>query len=244
MTANIPFMNHINKFYILFFLLLISFSAALAQRRAPGYMGKRFVLKYDQGISWSLGSEAQPAPNLHYGLTADYTLTTTKSIGVDYSFMPRYYKDRIEPGYEYFTQNYFTHRLGIMTKLFRRKNGNLAPTGLFTQVTINFFFINSKQYNNVLDTKFNHLTFDIGPSVGGGKQYIVGRNLMISLDIRLTLPLIGIANGIGAEVGGGFYANNNLTEIQKLNREINREVRWSNAQANFLVMKIGFGGVL
>lgn len=235
--------KHIQFYITVFSLYLVSVSL-FAQRSAPGYMGKRFVLKYDQGISWSLGGDAQPMPNLHYGIQAEYTITTSKTLGLDYSFMPRYYKNRVLFGNSIYLQNFFTHRIGINAKLFRRKAGNIAPTGMFSQVGLNLFFINGQHYNTVIDSKFSHLTFDIGPSIGAGKQYIVGKNLMISVDVKLTLPLIAIANGIGAEAGGGPFGNSDLTETQQLKKDLNRKVSWPSGQANILVMKIGFGGVL
>lgn len=78
--------------YSLFGAIFIMATTALySQRKAPGYMGKRFLLQYESGISWSLGGDARGLPNLFHSIHGDAVLTAKKTFGFEYTFMYRKY---------------------------------------------------------------------------------------------------------------------------------------------------------
>lgn len=239
------------KLYISLFLVCFLTVCVSAQRKAPGYMGKRFVLKYDQGISWSLGGDARAMPNFFYGLQGDYAVTNRMSVGLDYTFMTRKYLETLfDAGGAYGMDGIVKlrrlsmHRIGIYTKIFSQANGHFAPAGPFFQVGAALFFVDGNyhvgpSYNF---DKYKRVSFDFGPSFGGGKQYILGKGIMLNLDVRFTIPLISIARQIN--IGPIGTDNYDLTSEQRFNRKADAAILWSNAQANFMVLKLGFGGVL
>lgn len=229
------------------------FSGALyAQRKAPGYMGKRILLKYDQGISWSLGGDARAIPNFIHTLQFDGAVTKRSSVGVEYSFMHRKYEKRLgQTGYannvNYRLDRTFMHKVGIYGKLFSQRNGHLAPAGPYFLIGLNIYFIQGKYstFNNSNYTgasgSVNVLSFDFAPSMGGGKQYIVANRLVLSMDMRLSFPLIGLIRTVNNYMDVEPYKG---TALQKTNLSLHRWTTWPSAQANFIELRIGFGTLL
>ena len=223
-------------------------------------MGKRFLLKYDQGISWSLGGDARGIPNLFYTLQGDWAVTTKFSVGAEYSFMTRKYEKELgrtdgdyyygggNPYDHYQLDRTFMHKVGVYTKLFSQRNGHLAPAGPYFSMGMNFYLVQGKYSRYSSDSysgpyrSQNKLAFDFGPSIGGGKQYILGNRMVISVDLRVTLPLIGIARTFNHEAG--IDINGGETAKQVDNIALNRWTLWPNAQANFIELRIGLGTLL
>lgn len=250
-------MKSIVKLAVLVIVSVLFTSSLYAQRKAPGYMGKRFLLKYDQGISWSFGGEARGIPNLHYTLQGDVAVSTKFSVGLEYSFMTRKYdKARGTTEYSYYSQPYlypyyeldrtFMHKVGIYAKLFSQRNGHIAPAGPFLTFGLNVFLLDGRfrryqtgNYSGSIITD-KTFTFDIGPSLGGGKQYIVGNRLVLSLDVRFTLPLLGMARAVNAEMQIGEDGDNFNPRLNRMNLW----TAWPNAQANFIVIRMGIGTLL
>ena len=246
--------RYMSRIYLVVLSVFICLNA-FSQRKAPGYMGKRFLLKYDQGISWSLGGDARGIPNLHYTLQGDLAVTKKFSVGAEYSFMTRKYEKELgRPGYGYYdTDRYYKldrtymHRVGIYTKLFSQRNGHLAPAGPYFATGLNLYFIQSR-FSSYYSSEYvgggmplNHLSFDFAPFIGGGKQYVVANRMVISLDLRVSLPFIGLARAINGNLG---LEGNAATSQQMLNRSMDRWATWPNAQANFIELRIGLGTLL
>ena len=213
-----------------------------AQRKAPGYMGKRFLLKYDQGINWSLGGDARGIPNLFYTLQGDLAVTTKWSVGAEYSFMTRKYDKRLSGAYSgsYWLGRTYMHRVGLYGKLFSQRNGHIAPAGPYFLMGLNVHLIQGKyNYGNYPSAnQQNQLTFDFAPSIGGGKQYIIANRMVMSVDLRISIPLIGLARTVNYEAGFG-------SEYQKGEQAaLNRGILWTNTQANFIELRIGLGTLL
>lgn len=219
-----------------------------AQRKAPGYMGKRFLLKYDQGFSWSFGGDARGIPNFFYTLQGDLAVTTKWSVGAEYSFMTRKY-DKIISANNYYYDDYpnlsyrlgrtYMHRIGIYGKLFSQRNGHIAPAGPYFLMGLNVHLVQGTyRYNTYSSVQQKRLTFDFAPTFGGGKQYVIANRMVMSVDLRISVPLIGLARtinnetGIGNEYGKGGYAS------------LDRGILWPNTQANFIELRIGLGTLL
>lgn len=235
------------------------FSVAQAQRKAPGYMGRRFLLKYDQGISWSLGGDARGIPNLFYTLQGDLAVTTKWSVGAEYSFMTRKYQKRLgeATGYTYYlpsTYPYYRldrtmmHRATVYGKLFSQRNGHLAPAGPYFLVGLDLYFVQGKftkfassSYSGLRRNE-DRLSFDFGPVIGGGKQYVIANRMVISVDLRIRLPLIGLARTINDNVGIG--TGSEIGKDAVINRSLDRWTLWPNTQANFIELRMGLGTLL
>jgi len=250
-------MNRFFKFLgTLLFVLSVTGFYAQAQRKAPGYMGRRFLLKYDQGISWSLGTYIRGIPNLHYTLQGDYAVTKKYSVGAEYSFMTRgymkemggvtHYNSVTDKSRYYKMERTYMHRVGIYTKMFSQSNGHLAPAGPYFAVGLNLYFLQGRfrEYKNadyqgkpVIDKNF---TVDFAPFIGGGKQYIVANRMVVSVDLRLSLPILGLARSFNNEIFGA----NGVTFDEKVNRNQARWTTWANTQANFLEIRVGLGTLL
>lgn len=223
-----------------------------AQRKAPGYMGKRFLLKYDQGISWSLGGDARGIPNLFYTLQGDLAITTKWSVGAEYSFMTRKYEKKLgQPGGYWANANEryyrldrtYAHRVGIYAKMFSQRNGHIAPAGPYFSMGMNLFFVqgyysrfNTQSYTGN-KSREQKLSIDFGPTIGGGKQYVIANRMVISVDLRITLPLIGMARSFNsaAEI-------ENPAKVQQ--NSLDRWTLWPNTQANFIELRVGLGTLL
>lgn len=231
------------------FLTMVLFTSlctiVYGQRNAPGYMGKKFVLMYEQGISWSFGKTIRAVPNFFYTISGDYAITKKYSVGGEYSFRTRYYGPAFDQGFKFRLDRSIVHKVGIYSKLFSQRNGHIAPAGPYLIVGAHFHFIQSNflvrdDWPNS-DYYEKNLTVDFAPFIGGGKQYIVANGLMFDVSIRVSLPLITIVRGIDSEVG---TIAGNPTEQQQYNRA--RAVRAVNPnfEANILELRVGFGGVL
>lgn len=245
---------------LLFALLGIS---AHAQRKAPGYMGRRFLLKYDQGISWNLGKNMRGIPNLFYNLQGDLALSLKVSAGLEYSFMNRNKYNGETLQYEdLYSTNYKTvdlgmtrtmlHRAGAYVKMFSRRNGHIAPAGPYMIAGFHVYalqarfkkrttFYDDSYYPTSSTNTFVNKTFiDVAPFFGGGKQYILANRMVLDFNVRFSLPVVGLLGGIGDAFSElGDYSNS--AHERRLMR---REAMLTNATANFIELRFGFGTLL
>lgn len=230
-------------------LFLFAAVSVFGQRKAPGYMGKRFVLMYEQGISWSFGKTIRGVPNFFYTLQGDVAVTKKYSLGGEYSFRTRNYGpkfDKYEIGEQTQLQRSMVHKVGFYAKMFSQRNGHLAPAGPYFLAGINFFFIDSKYLTKQSDGgtgKYDipdrHLTFDFTPVIGGGKQYIVGNRFVLDVSMRVSLPFVAIVRNFRYTINGS-----ESDEQQRYNGAKAFRAAMPNFEANILELRFGFGGVL
>ena len=244
-------MKNIHTKFMRIVILVILFTSSiglLAQRKAPGYMGKRFVLLYDQGFSWSFGKSIRGVPNFFYTLQGDFAISKKHSVGAEYSFRTRYYGrdyNKYELGSNFQMERQMVHKIGIYSKMFSQRNGHIAPAGPYFVVGAHVHVIQSNfrarsEYSSSYTIKDKGVTLDVAPFMGGGKQYIVANRLVLDVSMRISLPLINIVRNITGTVGSGY----NTTEVQEYNRGKAVRATQANFEANILELRIGFGGVM
>ena len=240
---------HIQLMRIIILVILFTSSIGLfAQRKAPGYMGKRFVLLYDQGFSWSFGKSIRGIPNFFYTLQGDFAISKKHSLGAEYSFRTRYYGpdyNNYDLSSEFQLERQMVHKIGIYSKMFSQRNGHIAPAGPYFVAGAHVHIIQSNfkarsEYYSSYTIKDKGVTFDIAPFIGGGKQYIVADRLVLDVSMRISLPLINIVRNISGSAGSGY----NTTEEQEYNRGKAVRATQTNFEANILELRIGFGGVM
>jgi hypothetical protein len=235
---------------IILVILLTSFTGLFAQRKAPGYMGKRFVLLYDQGFSWSFGKSIRGIPNFFYTLQGDFAISKKHSLGAEYSFRTRYYGsdyNKYSLGSNFQLERQMVHKIGIYTKMFSQRNGHIAPAGPYFVVGGHFHVIQSNfrakpEGHSSYSIRDKGVTFDIAPFMGGGKQYIVANRIVLDVSMRISLPLINIIRNVGFNTGS-FFGNNMGDEVI-YNRGKAIRATQPNFEANILELRIGFGGVM
>lgn len=257
-----------DRIFIVITLCILSSLGALAQRKAPGYMGRRFLLKYDQGLNWNLGVNTRARPNLFFTGQADYAISKRTSLGVEYSYMQRigdipmeefeYFYDHDFSNYrhaEYTFQRNSLHKIGVYTKLFSQRNGHIAPAGPYLTVGCHLH-VNQAMYRRkikgldvndnsyvITSDQVKRVYFDVAPFLGGGKQYIVGNRIVLDLSMRVSVPLVGLFGGIFESLAAAAN-NHESTFEQRENRLMRRETMLNNASANFFEVRLGFGGLL
>jgi|GEM_PF-2013645 len=246
---------HLKFVRVIILVLLSTFSIGVfAQRKAPGYMGKRFVLLYDQGFSWSFGRTIRGIPNFFYTLQGDFAISKKHSLGAEYSFRTRYYGsdyNNYNLGSNFQLERQMVHKIGIYSKMFSQRNGHIAPAGPYFVTGAHFHVIqsnfrakpgdyyNSSPYYSIRD---KGVTFDIAPFIGGGKQYIVANRLVLDVSMRISLPLINIIRNIG--FGSGSIYGDGIADEVMYNRGKAIRATQPNFEANILELRIGFGGVM
>lgn len=227
--------------------------SVFAQRSAPGYMGKRFLLKYDQGVSWSIGKSIKAVPNLFFTLQGDLAVTKKTSLGLEYSLRVRKYGTDLDKygasSYNEHISGYYgkaihrietmlAHKAGFYGKLFSQRNGHIAPAGPYLIYGFHVHILNGRYYSYVPGIKQKvypsvQTTFDVAPFVGGGKQYVVANRLVLDVSVRLSLPIRSL---------GDVY-NIGVNAIDRAPTR-NHMARLSNFEANLIEIRIGFGGLL
>lgn len=250
---------------ILFCCCLFSL-VGIGQRTAPGYMGKRHVLKYDQGISWDFSSgNKSPIPFLFHTLQFDKAITKKTSFGVEYSFMYRKYKNvytdivqydnNSRNDYRFKLNRSFSNKVGVYMKLFSQRNGHIAPAGPYMTVGLNIHLLLTnyntiqKTYNSggsllsTTTTNSNRMFFDFAPHIGGGKQYIVSNKFVLDVSMRISIPTLGLFQG--AIFGNPTTVNYIGGPIDDAERTAVRyHAMLINSCAHIVEFRLGFGGVL
>lgn len=207
--------------YILYSILIISaccFTNTLTAQSAPGLLGKKFTVAYDFNpyFNWSLpdlvGYESDAMSvfknSIIYKHTfgADYILSRTLSVGVDFGLSGNQRLDDAEIFNSYFVHRLKSSEIGLRLKYFPvKKNGGIAPIGPYLQFRV--LRLGYKSEMELIAAEPNGLTepyifsFEKGTvytgSFGYGRQGILFGNIIYNVGCEMALVFSESAFTIG-----------------------------------------------
>ena len=193
------------------FVLLLSLFCAAAFAQVPGYMGLKFSVKYDAGLMLpAVVGRSGSLPMLYNNLSVDYVITRHLSVGVKYGFMTynapaeaRQFKST-EYGTPLYNNTdykgrYTQHTAAFMLKVFGKRRGYIAPFGRYATFGVYYQHVVDREAtifangrigsNSVGPTGFKGTANYGGFIIGGGRNYIVGKRLIIDLGCNINVPL-------------------------------------------------------
>lgn len=207
-----------NIIYLILFTFCSCFSLYSNAQSAPGLLGKRVIVSYDLKSSLNyLAPDYETDSNLEafgslltykHAFAADYVLTRTLSIGLDYGFQ----RQRLEDAYingEDFEHRLRANEIGIRLKYFPIERAGIAPIGPYFQFRAMRYAYRSEMtlMNDVnLDEPYT-FPFEEGAQLAGsfgfGRQGIITGNIMYNIGCEM-----GIVITENAFADLGYYSTN------------------------------------
>jgi hypothetical protein len=202
------------RLLITIYLLAISILSGYAQ---PGYQGKK--------LSVNAGMLLMPAlVNATYNKAPGYTsLNLTKEANIDYVISRRntiglvYKNTRTSILRNYEDDNtkvpdgkVFSNALGIQYRIFKKRSGNLAPLGKYTQLGLHMMF-NRTENSKYPDAGTSFTTYAV--SIGKGRSKILFNRLVFNYGLEFTHIFTGFSKEgfLGATY---YYADDAHTMAQ------------------------------
>lgn len=233
-------------------MIVVAVSVSAEAKKIPGYMGLKFLLQYQGGISpqWNDFKQSY-RPYLYHNVQADYVITRKHSIGLQYTrfdYSSAFGKNR----YDYATDGTvsFSNRrisantVGIYVKFFRSNKGFIAPLGRYIILGLNYQMTTdhlqatvptnygSDSYNRNLKV----VSHDVAFRFGMGRNIIIANRLLISVEGDVNIPL---STGIRAGIAGSALSTNSSPDaVYKYVNAVDAML------SNLLQIKIGIGALV
>lgn len=194
--------------YLIIIAICCCFTNSINAQSAPGLLGKRITLSYDYNthVNYTLPNifiDEYDFPLFYNTLVvqkhvfgADYALSRTMSIGLDYGF----HSQRLDD--ETIQNNEFRHRVksnefGVRLKIFPFEKGGIAPIGYYFQVRGLRYAYRSEMELALNENQPTNLTepftfeYEAGTtytgSLGFGRQGILFQNILYNIGCEMAL---------------------------------------------------------
>ncbi|MDX2000999.1 MAG: hypothetical protein SFW35_01075 [Chitinophagales bacterium] len=195
---------------ILFLLLCISISS---YGQVPGFMGKKFYIKYDFDIQpniLTIGNKGSSIFDIDHNAGVEYTISKSIVLGLSYGYgkyktlYSGYYREF--DGFRYNDIDYdevgyaTVHTVRFDSKFFLSGLGHIAPRGLYFLTGLSFNSIRPSLADNLNELKLPDVDFsryyDVAIHVGLGRQFIVGNRIVLNYAVDCAIPSF---RGVGAD---------------------------------------------
>lgn len=194
-------------FLMTIFLLLVSILSVDAQ---PGYQGKKLSVNAGVLLMPALvNATYNKAPgftslNLTKEANIDYVISRRNTIGLVYknvqtSILRSYEEDKTKVP----TGKVFSHAAGIQYRIFKKRSGNLAPLGKYTQLGVNMMFNRTEDSKNT-SSQTSFTTYAV--SLGKGRSKIIFNRLVFNYGLELSHVFTGF-NKEGLKGATYYYAD-------------------------------------
>jgi hypothetical protein len=242
---------------ILAAFLLIYHSNAQDKPVVPGYMGLKFSIQYQGGISpqWNNLSESF-LPYLSHNIQVGYVVSRKYEVGLQYtridysSAMGLYREDEntstaISADYRYFTGN----NLMAYIKFFRERKGFIAPLGRYFLLGLSYENSKDKYHVTADPTSTvgapNYTTVrssDLALTAGVGRNIIIANRMLLTIEGDVNIPITaGIRSAVSGAFSPGSY--NSANPVSPMN-----SYKVFNANdvmlVNLIQIKIGLGALI
>jgi hypothetical protein len=238
-------------------IIIYTFIAGFAMSASagvPGYMGHRFSLQYQFGISpqWD-DFNSSTLPYLFHTVQAGYVVSRRHEIGMQYTrtdFTNNQFGSSISlsDGSSSIMDNkkYSGNNVMAYIKFFKPGRGFIAPLGAFIQFGIGYQYYNELAHVSPYESGTNGTgvphyyrinSNDMYLGVGFGRNYIVADRLILNIEIDLNLPVTALARAFPiTNLGDGTD-----TDVTSYLKKQNATDVLLN---NIIHIKLGIGGLL
>ena len=241
------------KKIILIYSLLIGFGFSVSAG-VPGYMGRKFSIQYQFGLSPQWNDFNSPMPYMFHTAQIGYVVSRRHEIGIQYSRID--YNNSAKTGeYIYFSgggtsydgnvdaRKFSGNNMMAYVKFFKPRKGFIAPLGSFIQFglgfqyyTDNLHFNSGQSIDNIyVPHNYTVTSEDIMLGVGFGRNFIVANRLIMNLELDINWPMSAIVRIFPPSTLTG--GSDQYGEFKALNA---KDVTLS----NIIHIKLGIGALL
>lgn len=241
--------------YLLVLILCLSGFGLQAENpklKTPGFLGLRASLKYDFGamVNWDFMAKM---PYMHHSAEFGYALTRRHELVLRYSRMDYQGSSKIF-GYNGYNgllvngisgqknQLYASNEASVICKFYRNRKGYIAPVGRYFLLGIGYIHsvhtlkLIAENYEDpdILYTK-RITSHDMVLKVGMGRNFIVAKRLIISIEGLVNLPVTSIFKMLPSSFVNDKYGSET---------ELVNQVSTNIFLKQLVEFKIGFGSLI